>query len=161
MRKRSSYRPKGVNPTAHLMAMMGAAALSRTDVLIRAERVRLAVDQACMGQATPADWRQVFDAVNMAEQFIRMKIAQGKEMVDGLQDTIEAIHDRQRATGTKALHADERAILRDFAADYATILSGVTQQQYMQAQRGVEDRVRRILSGERIPASVRVLEAVE
>lgn len=161
MRKRSSYRPKGVNPTAHLMAMMGAAALSPTDVLIRAERVRLAVDQACMGQATPADWRQVFDAVNMAEQFIRMRIAQGKEVVEDLQTKIEAIHDRQRATGTRALHADERATLRDFAADYATILSGVTQQQYMQAQRGVEERVRRILSGERIPASVRVVEAVE
>ncbi len=75
-RKRSSYRPKGVNPTAYLMAMMGAA-------------------------------------------------------------------------------------LQDFAADYASILGGVTQQQYMLAQRGVEDRIRRILSGERIPASVRVVEAVE
>jgi len=31
----------------------------------------------------------------------------------------------------------------------------------MLAQRGVEDRIRRILSGERIPASVRVVEAVE
>ena len=161
MRKRSSYRPKGVNPTAYLMAMMGNATLSRTDVLIRAERVKLAVDQACMGQATPADWRQVFDAVNMAEQFIRAKVCEGREVVEGLQETIEAIHDRQRATGTKALHQAERDMLKDFAADYAGILSGVTQQQYMQAQRAVEDRVRRILSGERIPASVRVLEAVE
>ena len=161
MRKRSSYRPKGVNPTAYLMAMMGNATLSRTDVLIRAERVRLAVDQACMGQATPADWRQVFDAVNMDEQFIRAKVCEGREVVEGLQETIEAIHDRQRATGTKALHQAERDMLKDFAADYAGILSGVTQQQYMQAQRAVEDRVRRILSGERIPASVRVLEAVE
>ena len=105
MRKRSAYRPKGVNPTAHLMAMMGAAALSRDDVLLRAARLRLAVDQACMGQATPADWRQVFDAVNMAEQLICMKLCAGREAVEGLQETIEAIHDRQRDTGTKALHA--------------------------------------------------------
>ena len=160
-RKRSSYRPKGVNPNAHIMAMMDAAALSSDDVLIRASRVRLAVDQACMGQATPADWRQVFYAVNMAEQLIRMKLAGGRDAVEGLQATIEAIHDRQRATGTKALHQAERAALQDFAADYAGILSGVTQQQYMLAQRGVEDRIRRILSGERIPASVRVVEAVE
>ena len=160
-RKRSSYRPKGVNPTAHLMAMMGAATLSRNDVLLRAERLKLAVDQACMGQATPADWRQVFDAVNMTEQLIRMRVAQGREVVEGLQEAIEAIHDRQRDTGTKGLKADERAMLRDFAADYASILGGVTQQQYMLAQRGVEDRIRRILSGERIPASVRVVEAVE
>lgn len=160
MRKRSSYRPKGVNPTAHLMAMMGAACLSTSDVLIRAERVRLAIDQACIGQATPTDWRQVFDAVNMAEQLIRMKVAAGREVVEGLQETIEAIHDRQRATGTRALHQAERDMLKDFAADYAAILSGVTQQQYMNAQRGVEERVRRILCGERIPANVRIVEAV-
>lgn len=159
MRKRSSYRPKGVNPTAHLMAMMGAARLSTTDVLIRAERVKFAVEQACIGQATIEDWRQVFDAVNMAEQLIRMKLAAGREVVEGLQQSIEAIHDRQRATGTKALRADERALLRDFAADYTCILGGITQQQYMLAQRAVEDRIRRILSGERIPASVRIVEA--
>lgn len=160
-RKRSSYRPKGVNPIAHLMAMMGAAALSRDDVLRRAMRLRLAVDEACIGRATPDDWRQVFDAVNMAEQLIRMKLCAGREVVEGLQETIEAIHDRQRTTGTKALHQAERAMLQSFAVDYADILGGVTQQQYMLAQRGVEDRIRRILSGERIPASVRVVEAVE
>lgn len=160
-RKRSSYRPKGVNPTAHVMAMMGAACLSRSDVLLRAERVRFAVDQAGLGQATQADWRQVFDAVNMVEQFIRMKVCAGRDVVEGLQGAIEAIHDRQRAMGTRALYQAERAALQDFAADYAGILSGVTQQQYMLAQRGVEDRIRRILSGERIPASVRVVEAVE
>ena len=161
MRKRSSYRPKGINPNAHIMAMMGAAALSTTDVLLRAERVSLSVRQACIGQATAADWRQIFDAVNMAEQFIRMKLAAGREVVEGLQDLIEAIHDRQRDTGTKALRQAEKEMLQDFAADYACILSGVTQQQHMLAQRAVEDRVRRILSGERIPASVRVVEAVE
>lgn len=161
MRKRSAYRPKGVNPQAHLLAMMGAACLSRDDVLIRASRLRLAVDQACIGQATAADWRLIFDAVNMAEELIRMKLCAGREVVEGLQEAIEAIHNRQRATGTRALHQAERATLLNFAADYAGILSGVTQQQYMLAQRGVEDRIRRILSGERIPASVRVVEAVE
>lgn len=160
-RKRSAYRPKPVNPRSFAMAMMGTCALSREDVLLRASRLRLAVDQACMGQATPADWRQVFDCVNLAEQLIRIRLCAGQDVVEGLQEFIESIHDRQRATGARALHHDERASLRDFAADYATILGGVTQQQYMLAQRGVEDRIRRILSGERIPASVRVVEAVE
>ena len=159
MRKRSSYRPKSVNPQAHLMAMMGAARLTTTDVLLRAERVRMAVDQACIGAATNDDWRQIFDAVNMAEQMIRAKLAAGRDVVDDLQEAIVAILDRQRGTPSRALHQAEKDALRDFAADYAGLLSGVTQQQYMTAQRGVEDRIRRILSGEHIPASIRIVEA--
>ena len=160
MRKRSSYRPKGVNPTAHIMAMLGAARLTTTDVLIRAERVHLSVAQVCNGTATNDDWLQVFDAVNMAEQLIRAKLAAGRDLVDCLQDMIVAVLDRQRGTPSRALHQDEQHALRDFAEDYVGLLSGVTQQQYMIAQRGVEDRIRRILSGERIPASIRVVEAI-
>ena len=88
-----------MNPQAHVMAMMGAAALSSDDVLIRASRLRLAVDQACMGQATPADWRVVFDAVNMAEQLIRMKLCAGREVVEGLQETIVAARKFDANTG--------------------------------------------------------------
>ena len=159
MRKRSSYRPKGINPQAHMMAMMGAARLTTTDVLLRAERVRMAVDEACRGSATNDDWLQIFDAVNMAEQLIRAKLAAGRDAVDELQETIVEIMDRQRGTPSRALHQAEKSALRDFAADYAGLLSGVTQQQYMMAQRGVEDRIKRILSGERIPASIRIVEA--
>lgn len=158
MRKRSSYRPKGAMPNAHLIAMMGTCRLSTTDALLRAERVRLAVDDACGGRADVTAWRTIFDAVNMAEQLIRMKSAAGRDVVESLQDTIAVIVDRQTTEGTRALHQVEMAALRGFAADYAGLLSGVTQREYMVAQRGVEDRVRRILSGERIPVSVRVIE---
>lgn len=158
MRKRSKYKPKAVNPQAHLMAMMGASLMSPTDALLRAEKVRLAVEDAAQGRCDVAGWRIIFDAVNMAEELGRKRVVSGS--VDGLQGLIEAIHGRQRATGTKALYAAEIAALRDFAADYADVLCGVTQQQYMVAQRGVEDRIRRILSTERIPASVRIVEAV-
>lgn len=157
MRKRSKYRPKGANPTAYLMAIQGASLMSKTDALLRAEKVRLAVEDAARGQADAAQWRLIFDAVNMVEQLGRHKVVQGT--VDPLQVLIERIHDRQRETGTRALYAAEIAQLRDFAADYAGVLCSVTQSEYLQAQRGVEDRIRRILSTERIPASVRVIEA--
>lgn len=159
MKKRSSYRPTGINPNAHIMAMMGACRLSTTDALWRAERVHLAVEDACTGRADAECWRVVFDAVNMAEQLIRQKLAAGRDVVDSLQDTIAVIVERERTDGTRAMHSAEKTALRGFAADYAGLLSGVTQQQYMQAQRGVEDRIRRILSGERIPASIRIVEA--
>ena len=159
MRKRSAYRPKGANPQAHLLAIMGSARMSTTDALKRAEALKLQVEEACGGRASLADWRGIFDAVNMAEEWMRMKVAAGIDVISDLQSMIEALMTRQRETGSRALYAGEKAALRDFAADYAGLLSGVTQQQYMNAQRGVEDRIRRILSGERIPASIRIVEA--
>lgn len=158
-RKHSKYKPKGVNPMAHVMAMMGACRLSTDDALLRAERVRGAVDAACTGRASQQSWRLLFDAVNVAEQLVRAKRATGRDAVDSLQDTIAVIVDRERTDGTRALHAAEIAALRGFAADYAGLLSGLTQQQYMQARAGVEDRIRRILSGEKLPASIRVIES--
>lgn len=161
MRKRSAYRPKGVNPQAHLMAMMGAARMGTDDVLKRANALHLQVEEACGGRATLADWRGIFDAVNVAEQWMKMRVAAGLDVIEALQLLIESIMDRQRASGSKALRDNEKAALRDFAADYAGLLSGVTQQQYMLAQRGVEDRIRRVLSGERMPVSMRVVECIE
>lgn len=160
MRKRSSYRPGPVNPSAHLVAMMGAACMSRQDVLMRGLNLADAVQRTSTGTATKEDWRLVFDCINVVEQLARMKVVQGLDVLEQLQATVVQIMDRQRDTGTKALRASELAELRGFAADYTEILRGVTQQQYMQAQRAVEDRIRRVLSGERIAASVRVVEPV-
>ena len=160
MKKRSKYRPTGINPTSYLVAIMGAARMSTTDALIRAAALQTQVEAACGGRATPADWRGIFDAVNMAEQWMRMRVAKGLDIIEALQKTIESLMERQRDTGSKALHQPEKNALRDFAADYAGLLSGVSQQQYLTAQRGVEDRVRRILSGERCAVSVRVVECI-
>jgi hypothetical protein len=148
-----------VNPTAHLMAMMGACALSRDDVLIRADNLRAKVELVAQGKATQDDWRWIFDCLNAVEELCLMKIARGLEVVESVQELMAEVLDRQKTTGTKALRASELAALRDFAADYTAILSGVTQQQYMTAQRRVEDRIRRVLSGEKIPASWKVVEA--
>ena len=153
MRKRSSYRPKGVNPLAYKMAMQGAQCLSVSDALVRAERVRLAVEDAAQGKATVSQWRDIFDAVNMSEAWMRARVATGLDMIEALQQSIETIMDRQKATKTTALYAHELAALRDFAADYAGLLQGVTHQEYYQAQTMVENRTRRILAGEKIGAS--------
>lgn len=160
MRKRSSYRPKGINPTAHLVAMMGAACMSREDVIRRGMDLSEAVQRASQGKASKEDWRLIFDCINVIEQLARMKVLQGLDVLEELQATVMQIMDRQRDTGTKALRATELTALRDFAADYTTVLRGVTQQQYMNAQRAVEDRIRRMLASERIPASVHVVEAL-
>jgi hypothetical protein len=139
--------------------MLGAARMHRDDVLQRAAALHAAVDQACRGRAERADWRLIFDAVNVAEQLVMHRVASGLDAVQDVQAQIMRIHDRQKARGTKALYAEEVQTLRAFAADYAEILSGVSNAEYFAAQAGVEARVRRVLAGERIPASMHVVEA--
>lgn len=159
MRKRSKYTPKPVNPLAYLVAIDGTKPLPIADQIKRASALREAVDKVCQGRATIPDWRFVFDAINMAEQWIRMKLAQGINEIECLQDMVENIMDRQKNTGTKALNLQEREALSAFAANYAELLGQVTMAEYARAQEGVEDRVRRVLAGERMPVSMRVLEA--
>lgn len=159
-RKRSAYRPRGVNPHAHLMAMQGSMKLSRDDALQRAEQLSISVLYASRGTATTDDWRHVFDAINMAEAWVQMGVASDATgAIAALQDVVVAIMDRARATGTRALRAPELAALRDFAATYADLLVGVTHSEYFQAQERVEQRVRRVLAGE-VMACARVIEAV-
>jgi hypothetical protein len=133
--------------------------MSRTDVLLRGMALKDAVEKTSQAKASQDDWRLIFDCINIVEQLAKMKVVQGLDVIEELQDTIVHVMDRQRDTGAKSLRSGELAALRDFAADYATILRGVTQQEYMRAQAAVEDRIRRILSSETIPASVRVVEA--
>jgi hypothetical protein len=157
-RKRSSYRPRGANPTAHLMAMQGAMKLSAVDVRQRALPVLVAVDAISRGEANTENWRAVFDALNMAEQWAHMRVAQDDGAVSQMQQAIVDVLDRQRETGAKALRHDELATLRAFAVDYEALLAGVTHSEYFHAQQRVEERIRRVLAGER-PPDARVIEA--
>ena len=43
----------------HLLAMQGASLLSRSDALVRAQRLKLAVEDACAGTATADQWRVI------------------------------------------------------------------------------------------------------
>lgn len=158
MKKRSKYRPKPVNTQAHLLAMLGAAKISATDALKRAAPVALAVEDVAKGRATTDSWRDIFDAVNIAEELIRAKVAAGS--IEDVQRVMVAILDRARATGVKAARASELAELRGFAADYATILSGATNQQFALAANAVSERIRRVMSSKRLPDDLVVVEAL-
>lgn len=151
---RRPYRPAGVNPRAHIVAMSGAKTLSVDDALVRAERVRLAVEDIVIGLGSKAQWREIFDALNMAEAWSRQGVTQGLDVVIGAQDAVCDLLDRQESNGSTALYPHEIAMLRDFAADYACLLAGVSQRQYFVAQQAVERRVRRVMSGEQISADV-------
>ena len=160
MMARKKYKPRHVNPTAYLLAFQGAALLSENDRLQRTNRIAAAVEVACMGAATRDHWALIVDSLNMAEMFARHKVAAGLDAIYAMQETVETILDRQKATGQKALRREEQEDLRAFAEAYAELLAGVTHRQYFQAQEAAENRARRILAGERIPAG-RVLEVTQ
>jgi hypothetical protein len=147
-RKRSKYRPRGVNPTAHLVAIMGVSWLSRDDQTLWALAIDDAVRAVARGQASQAHWREIFDAVNLVEELVRMRKAHDPgRIVQAAQDACEAILDRQRATGVRAARASELAALHALRAGWVELMSGITQAERFQAGEAVAHRVRPALAG--------------
>ena len=147
-RKRSKYRPRGVNPTAHLVAIQGVAWLSRDDQTLWALAIDDAVRAVARGQASQAHWREIFDAVNLVEELVRMRKAHDPgRIVQAAQDACEAILDRQRATGVRAARASELAALHELRAGWVELMSGITQAERFAAGEAVAHRVRRALAG--------------
>ena len=158
-RKRSKYRPYGVNPEAHLVALKGVAWISRNDQTVWALAIDDAVRAVARAQATHEHWREIFDSVNLVEQLVLMRRAQDPDgLVQAAQDACVAILDRQRDTGTRAARAHELAALDALRAGWVTLMGGITQAERFEAGERVKRRVRHALAGGMPQA--RVVEAV-
>jgi len=158
MRKRSAYRPRGVNPAAHLVAMQGACRLSLDDRTVWALQLAGAIDAVRRAQAAEADWRCIFDCVNLVEEFCRMRLARDEGgVVDRAQKACVAILDRQRATGTRAARAAELQALAALQEAWINLLAGVTHAERFAAGERVARRVRAALAGH-APQGARVIE---
>lgn len=139
---RKKYRPRGVNPVSYLATIMGAALLTRDDVIRFAENVHAAVDAVRQGNAEKHHWQSIFNAINLMDELIRMRLAQDPHGVIGeMQGTVSAILTRAAERGTKALLADELATLRDIAATFTDLLSGLTHAQLFNAQERVDHKI--------------------
>lgn len=161
MRKRSSYRAKGVNLTAYMAAIQGAALLSTTDQLISADRLHSAVERLIASAGQLKDWGEVFDAINMIEaleQTHAHAIRDAREFVHAQQANVVAAMDRQQATGSNVLTVAECQTLRDLAATWAEVLGEVTCREYSAAENRVRRKVAAVLRG-KPAAGVRVLVA--
>ena len=158
MRKRSTYRPRGVNPAAHLMAMQGAARLSLDDRTVWALQLDGAIQSVRVARAAESDWRCIFDAVNLVEEFCRMRLARDEGgLVERAQEACVAILDRQRATGTRAARAAELQALQALQEAWIDLLASVTHAERFAADERVARRVRAALAGH-APAGARVIE---
>jgi hypothetical protein len=128
--------------------MMGVSWLSRDDQTLWALAIDDAVRAVARGQASQAHWREIFDAVNLVEELVRMRKAQDPHgLVQVAQDACEAILDRQRATGVRAARASELAALHELRAGWVELMSGITQAERFAAGEAVAHRVRRALAG--------------
>jgi hypothetical protein len=146
MRKRSKYRPKGVNPEAHLMAMQGSAKLNIDDVLRFAAPLDAAVEAARQGKATTQHWQAVFNAINLIEELIRKKVAQDEDgAIEAMQQAVIDALDRLKSTGSKTLKAQEISALLDLLGVYTDLLSGITHSELFEADLGVKRRLIRVL----------------
>ena len=143
---RKKYRPKPINRLAHIVAMRGVALLHRNDVLRCSLNVHTAVDFISHGRGTKELWQDLSMAINVMEELVRMKKAKDDGAIESMQNTVVAILDRQKQTKTKALHAEELANLRDVAATYTDLLSGLTHSELFEAHERTRARMRRVLS---------------
>ena len=148
MRKRSSYRPRGVNPTAHLVAITGASLLSRDDRTVWALELRSALDAVREARATKAHWDTIFDSVNLAEELVRVRLASDPSgVIRDAQQACAGIIQRMQTTGTRAARAGELAALWDLEAAMIDILAGITHAERFRAEERIRARTAAALAG--------------
>lgn len=123
--------------------MMGQCLLTQDDQDSFAAPVKLAVDNAAKGCASKADWQAIFDVINMVDTFATMpKVMKGAtDYARGMQNVIEALLDRQKATKSKTLYAHELADLRGLVELWEGVLTVVTMAEYLQCQEKTHVRI--------------------
>ena len=130
-RPRKAYRPRGVHPQAHLVAMQGAARLSIDDRTIWALELDAAITAVGRGAAAVKQWDVIFAAVALAEQLVIDRLATDSGVIEAAQEACRAILSR---SGTRAVRSVELAALRALQADWIALLDGLTHSQKFQAE---------------------------
>lgn len=158
-KRNKRYKPYGINPRVHEVAIQGASLLSLDDRTAWAVALEAAISSIRTATATEADWKTVFDAVNLVEQLVRMRLAPDTDgLVKAAQDVCVAILDRQRATGVRAARATELAALTDLRASFVDLMDGITHNERLAADDAVKRRTWHARAGG-IPHA-RLVEAV-
>lgn len=127
MSKRKAYRPKQVNPSAHIVAFQGAFTLSKPDQLKQAMNLATAVSNISKTGGLKEDWMIVFDVINVCN----VTNAEGRLMnggddfIDGCMDMVTEAMER-RKDGILSLRASELQMLRDLQTLWADLLSTMT-----------------------------------
>lgn len=135
---RKRYRPRGINPTAHLVAMHGAALLTLDDRTVWAALLDDAITAVGRAQATEDQWEVIFNASALAEQLVLDRLASDEGgVIAAAKEACRAILTRP---GTRAVRAPELAALRALQADWIDMLSGISHSEKFHAEMRIEAR---------------------
>lgn len=146
-RPRKAYRPRGVNPQAHVVALTGATLLSLDDRTVWALELDDAITSVGRGQATLEQWDAIFAAAALAEQLVIDRLAKDTQGV--IAAAHQACVDILTRTGTRAVRAGELAALRDLQASWVDLLANLTHSQKFQAEE-------RIAMRKKLPTNLKV-----
>lgn len=135
---RKAYRPRGVNPTSHAVAITGASLLSIDDRTIWALQLDDAITAVGRGDASVGHWTTLFNAVALAEQLVRDRLATDSGGV--VSAAQQACVDILQRTGTRSVRSKELTALRNLQEDWISMLEGITHAQKFRAEERIELR---------------------
>lgn len=147
MRQRKKYRPKHVNPTAHIQALQGVHILSKPDQLKQAMNLSASIDAIAKRGGLREDWMIVFDVINM----LSVTNSEGKlmnggdEFIERCQDVCYEAMDRRKA-GILSLRSGELQCLRDLQTLWAEVLETMTYADWHRITKQTALRVARVLA---------------
>ena len=140
------YRPRAVNPFAHLVAIQGAALLTLDDRVRWALQIEDAITAVQTAKADVSHWTAIFDAVNLVEQLVLDGYAKDTDgIVEAAQQACVDIMDRRVKSGARAVRSTELAALRTLAGAWADLIDNLTHQQRRASEERLAHRIRRAL----------------
>ena len=149
---RKQYKPRGINTSAHVVAMMGASALHIDDRTVWALALDSAITSVAQGKATQQEWSCIFAAAALLEDLVKAgRVRDPDDIVRHAEDACISITTRYRL-GQRAVRAQELADLRALFTAWSEATEGMTQGEKFQAEQRI---ARRMECGQ-----MRVLEAI-
>lgn len=147
MSQRKKYRPKQVNPTAHIQALHGVYILSKPDQLKQAMNLSASIDAISKNGGLKEDWMNVFDVINMvAVTNDEAKLMTGAdEFIERCQDVCYEAMGR-RKSGVQSLRASELQALRELQTLWADLLGTMTYADWHRITKETSLRVARLLT---------------
>lgn len=151
-RKHRAAHPVYLN--ALQRAMEGSRLLPKTDRLA----LKAIVDQAFLnlrrGQNCVDEWRNIADALNTGEVLSQIGIcsdAASRACIASGLEVLGAVFDRQQATGSWTLHAQEIKDMDEAIWMHGVQLEHCSLREYEQAKHTVAERTRQALAGNASP----------
>lgn len=147
---RKKYRPKPVYANALQRAMEAVHVLPKHDTIAIKAIVRQVFADFTTGQDCADNWKQMADALNIAEQLSDLGIcsdATSRATIDAGHAVLGAVAERHAERGSWTLRADEFKALSEALWMHRTQLDYCSLREYERATQQVANKTRQALAG--------------